>query len=566
MQEQRLAAIELRVEADLALGRHGALAGELRGLVSANPTRERLAGLLMLALYRCGRQADALETFHATRRVLLAEIGVEPGPELRRLQKAILRQDVALQQRATATGLPPELDPATQPALVGRDAELAWLRERWEGVRAGAGALVAVTGRHGIGKRRVAAELAGGVHRAGGAVAYGSGEGCAAAVRTALHEARERATLLVVDHRRRRGARRARRPSADAVSALPLLALVLVDDVAALTGVARREARALEPLDASAVRAIAAGYVRGRPGGADVPVDSLLESSGGVPERVHEAAGEWARREAARRVGAVAGRTASRRAELRSMESELTGTVVDLQAARERRAPRDDDDDMPVGCPFKGLASFEVADAPYFFGREQLVAELVARLVGAPLLAVVGPSGSGKSSVLRAGLLPALAAGVLPGSEHWTQIVIRPGEHPLRELRDATAGLLPDGRAVLAVDQLEETFTACCDERERAAFLAELAQLARAGDGRSIVVLAVRADHYGRCAAYPALASLLAANHVLVGAMRRDELRRAIERPASRAGLRVEPELADALIADVEGRAGRPAAALDRAA
>ena len=73
-------------------------------------------------------------------------------------------------------------------------------------------------------------------------------------------------------------------------------------------------------------------------------------------------------------------------------------------------------------CPFKGLASFEVADAPYFFGRERLVAELVARLVGAPLLGVVGPSGSGKSSVLRAGLLPALAGGVLPGSEHWTQV------------------------------------------------------------------------------------------------------------------------------------------------
>ena len=66
-------------------------------------------------------------------------------------------------------------------------------------------------------------------------------------------------------------------------------------------------------------------------------------------------------------------------------------------------------------CPYKGLATFDADDAEYFFGRERLVAELVARLVGAPLLAVVGPSGSGKSSVLRAGLLPALAGGVLPG-------------------------------------------------------------------------------------------------------------------------------------------------------
>ncbi len=86
-------------------------------------------------------------------------------------------------------------------------------------------------------------------------------------------------------------------------------------------------------------------------------------------------------------------------------------------------------------CPFKGLASFEPVDADYFFGRERLVAELVARLVGAGFLGIVGPSGSGKSSVLRAGLLPALAGGVLPGSEGWRRLLLRPGERPLDELR-----------------------------------------------------------------------------------------------------------------------------------
>ena len=86
-------------------------------------------------------------------------------------------------------------------------------------------------------------------------------------------------------------------------------------------------------------------------------------------------------------------------------------------------------------CPFKGLAAFDVADANYFFGRERLVAEIVARSVGASLLGVVGPSGSGKSSVVRAGLLSALAGGVLPGSETWAQAIVRPGEHPLGELR-----------------------------------------------------------------------------------------------------------------------------------
>ena len=92
------------------------------------------------------------------------------------------------------------------------------------------------------------------------------------------------------------------------------------------------------------------------------------------------------------------------------------------------------DPSAPEVCPFRGLAPFDAAHAEYFFGRERLVADLVARLVGSTLIAVVGPSGSGKSSVIRAGLLPSLADGVLPGSERWRQVVMRPGEHPLAEL------------------------------------------------------------------------------------------------------------------------------------
>ena len=92
-------------------------------------------------------------------------------------------------------------------------------------------------------------------------------------------------------------------------------------------------------------------------------------------------------------------------------------------------------------CPFRGLAPFDAAHAKFFFGRERLVAGLVARLVGSTLLAVVGPSGSGKSSLVRAGLLPALANGVLPGSERWRQVLMRPGDRPLAELRRALARL-----------------------------------------------------------------------------------------------------------------------------
>jgi WD40 repeat protein len=285
-----------------------------------------------------------------------------------------------------------------------------------------------------------------------------------------------------------------------------------------------------------------------------VPADWLLEASGGIPRVVHEVARQWARREAARYVGAVAGRAAAGREELRSIQAELTGGVQDLQGVDERTTPRRWE--APVVCPFKGLASFDVADAEYFFGREKLVAELVARVVGVRLLGIVGPSGSGKSSVMRAGLLPALAGGVLPGSDTWTQVLIRPGEHPLGELTDALAAAGEGDRVFVAIDQFEETFTTCEDEAERAAFIAELGAIAGKRDGRGIVVIALRADFYGRCAAYPELADQLASNHVLVGSMQRDELRRAIELPARRVGLRVDTELADALVADVKDEPG----------
>ena len=219
-------------------------------------------------------------------------------------------------------------------------------------------------------------------------------------------------------------------------------------------------------------------------------------------------------------------------------------------------------------CPFKGLASFEPVDADYFFGRERLVAELVARLVGAGFLGIVGPSGSGKSSVLRAGLLPALAGGVLPGSGGWRRLLLRPGERPLEELRrvlvsgakdplaEALDTLPGNARLLLAVDQLEELFTACRSDTERAAFADTLARAAADPDGRAVVVVALRADFYGRFAAYPGLAELLGGNQVLVGPMQASELRRAVELPAGRVGLRVEPELADALVDDVEGEPG----------
>jgi WD40 repeat protein len=277
--------------------------------------------------------------------------------------------------------------------------------------------------------------------------------------------------------------------------------------------------------------------------------------------------------EAGRVLADVVARAAAGRSDMGQVEAELAGKVIDLQLVREQArvlagSPTPARVAAEGVCPFKGLASFEPADADYFFGRERLIAELVARLVGATFLGIVGPSGSGKSSVLRAGLLPALAGGVLPGSERWRRVLIRPGERPVEELRrilasgakdpvaEALDALNAGERILLAVDQLEELFTACADERQRVAFVDMLARAASDPQGRAIVVVAIRADYYGRFAAFPDLAEPLGSNHVLVGPMQASELRRAVELPASRAGLKVEQELADALVDDVEGEPG----------
>ena len=119
LEERRLAALELRVEADLQLGRHAELIAELQHVTSEHPWRERLHGQLMLALYRSGRQADALRTYRDARRVLVDELGIEPGRPLRELETAILEQDPRLD-------LVPASDEAGEPgsSFVGRDAQL----------------------------------------------------------------------------------------------------------------------------------------------------------------------------------------------------------------------------------------------------------------------------------------------------------------------------------------------------------------------------------------------------------------------------------------------------------
>jgi predicted ATPase/DNA-binding SARP family transcriptional activator len=154
LEELRLAALEDRIDADLALGRHGQLVAELEQLAAEHPLRERLRGQLMLALYRSGRQADALAVYQRARRALVDELGIEPGDSLRKLERAILEQDPSLD--APVTGISPRRVPTPATPLLGRERELSGLAEL---VRDDATRLVTLTGTGGIGKTRLALEL-----------------------------------------------------------------------------------------------------------------------------------------------------------------------------------------------------------------------------------------------------------------------------------------------------------------------------------------------------------------------------------------------------------------------
>ncbi len=259
---------------------------------------------------------------------------------------------------------------------------------------------------------------------------------------------------------------------------------------------------------------------------------------------------------------------------VRLLTSSPQPVAVDGPAAQDREGA----EPAAGPCPYMGLAAFQPEDARWFFGREALVAGLVARLAEAPFLAVVGPSGCGKSSALRAGLLPAVWAGALPGASGWKTVMLTPGARPLEELaigvafvrgvapgsllddlraspghlrlavRQALAGEPAGARLLLVVDQLEELFTLGADEAERRCFIQALTSL----DGEEAsVVVGVRADFSARCLEYPQLVAAMQDRQILVEPMTSAELRKAIEGPAARADLTLEAGLAEMVLADL---------------
>ena len=232
--------------------------------------------------------------------------------------------------------------------------------------------------------------------------------------------------------------------------------------------------------------------------------------------------------------------------------------------------------------PYVGLAAFQPRDADRFFGREQLVADLGRRLATHRFVAVFGASGAGKSSLLRAGLVPSWQTGAPPPAVVLCTPTDQPFEecalalagltgapparvraqlaaHPRglhRTVRQALAGRPHDAELLLVVDQFEEVFTLCRDPAERTAFIDALITAARTGGSRCRVVLGVRADFYAHCTGHRELVELLDGGQVTIGPMTLDELRRAVVQPAARAGYTLEGALVATLVAQTHGRVG----------
>ncbi|MFB8240607.1 hypothetical protein ACFC58_29115 [Kitasatospora purpeofusca] len=220
-------------------------------------------------------------------------------------------------------------------------------------------------------------------------------------------------------------------------------------------------------------------------------------------------------------------------------------------AVREVAAGDGDD----AGAPYRGLARFEPGDRDRFCGRDRLVADLLALVDSRRLVAVVGASGSGKSSLLRAGLIPALRDRGTSGEGPAAIRILTPGPRPASghaAMREPADG---KGDTVLVVDQFEEAFTLCADPAERDGFIG-LLLAACAPDSRLRVVLAVRADFFGRCADHHGLAVALREATLLVGPMGPAELREAIVKPAAGAGLIVERALTTRIVEEIDGEPG----------
>ncbi len=618
LEELRLSCREDHAETGLALGRHTDLIPRLETFVAEHPLRERCWAHLMLALYRAGRQGDALGAYQRARRILSDELGVDPSPDVQKLHERLLRQDPTLELAGRrlrgyqlfeqiGEGAFGSVHRALQPE-VGREVVVKvfhrWLADRPGFIRRfdqEAQPVARLEHPHIV-------PLYDYWRDPGGAylvMRYVRGGNVGERLRThgplepeaAADLLDQLSAALAVAHRQG-VVHRDIRPSnllLDQEGNTYLADFSIAKDLAWTDATAVSSGLMLymspeeirrEPVrpatDVYSLGLVLYELLAGRHPFADVPALQVRDRqlSGAIPSisvfrpdlppAVDEVLGRaTAKDPAARHPDALTFASAFRFA----LEA---GTQVAALPAVE------------VPNPYKGLRPFDESDASDYFGREELTDRLVARLgepvPGARFLAVVGPSGSGKSSVVRAGLIPALRRGSLPGSEHWFVAEMHPGTHPFAELeaallrlavaRRASLGeqlerdeyglvraagwvLPPDGSELLIViDQFEELFTLVQDPNRQIGFLEILHTAVSAPESRVRVVVALRADFYDRPLLYKAVGDLLGDRTQTVTAQSPEELEQAIVGPAGRVGVTVEPGLLAKVLGEATDQPG----------
>jgi DNA-binding SARP family transcriptional activator/serine/threonine protein kinase/ABC-type glycerol-3-phosphate transport system substrate-binding protein len=603
LEELRLEAVESRIDADLRRGMTRELVGELESLVHQHPTREQLAGALMLTLHRSGRTADALRQYQLLRGRLGDELGVEPSTALQRLNERIVTSDPSLDSDHRAA----RSDGGVAPGLSVRGYEI---RERLA-VR-GSGVLYrafqAAVGREVVIKV-IRPELA----------------DDPTFIRRFEDEAQLVARLEhphivpLYDYWRE--------PGAAYLVMRYMRGGTLADVIARGAMGTDRLAKMVDQIGAALESAHRSGVIHGRV----CPDNILVDDSGNAyladfeitsAARIHSTIRSP--------IAAVAGSPELRCGDDLAPASDVYGFAVTVaQAATGRtdaisdllvgldgqlaavlqRATEEEiadrfedagtfrravatafrvggDDATPEidANPYKGLRSFAQSDSRDFFGRQRFVDRLVARMSRAGsagrFVAVVGPSGSGKSSVVRAGLIPALRHGAAPGSDGWFTVETVPASHPFEQLERAllTVAVKPptslleqlsgsrgihravervlpeeDSTLVLVIDQFEELFTQTAPD-EAVRFIDALVDAVHADRSRVRIVITLRADFYDRPLAHRGLSELLRHGTELLTPMSPEELERAVSGPAERVGATCEPALIGELVAAVVDR------------
>ena len=476
--------------------------------------------------------------------------------------------------------VPPMLDPTGLLPFVGRTEARDLLQASWDRVASGEPAVVMLTGLPGSGKTRLVAEISGELTRQHGAVALAGSarvDPLSDALRWWVRASSPKRVRAVLGPLAAEVAARipavALHLSANAtvptsatarvgteriepiVAALTSIAsdtplLLLVDDAEALGLFAANELASLIQLAPPGLLLVVAH----RDALPNTALPAILSKVEGLPHATSVSLTPWTVAETSAAVASMLGTIdATALARLHEAAGGNPARVTELAAAA--RSGRALDEVISGAQPFKGLVPYGQGDAEVFFGRDDDVALLLGRIARNRFLTVTGPSGSGKSSLVRAGLLPALARGALPDSETWPIIVVEATRDDPDAIRRAIDTLPANADVVLFIDQAEELLPSGLDD-PRHALIDRL--LACVSDPRRAVraVLALRADRYGDLTAHRSLAATVERNHVLVGPLGPEQLIDVVTGPAQRSGLVVEPGLGDLIVADAAAEPG----------